>query len=326
MLYVRGVYHVLHGITPVCIQWYTRFMHAPAITIEGVEYTFVKKRSQAPVAIYKGPDTFLRIGPDAYIAPEILYHQKLARFGFPLPEIVSVGTHDGQSYFTETSFGEQHLGEIFRANTINGIVADADFNLLIEIVKKFATAQLGTARTGTFDAEQFRTLIKLNDLLEELPELRESTVSAVEKVEKRIAALPVVLTHGDFNPYNIFSNGVIDWERGSDAPLGYDLTNCVIQVCFFPVDGDYEFTAGNRYTQAQIERYRMMVDSVCATAGVERISTYRNDFILCRSIWSVVRMHAWPKLQAWRNGQYKVLLKAYHENADLTEILRTFPY
>ncbi len=301
-------------------------MNDPVITIDGIEYTFVKKRTQAPVSIYKGPNTFLRIGLETDIAPEIAYHQKLATFNFPLPEIIAVGIHNGLSYFIETSFGEQHLGQVFRVNTQQGLVTDADFTILVEIVEKFARAQLSTARTGTFEVEQFRTIIKLNDLLEELPELRESTLSAMEQIETRIAKLPVVLTHGDFNPYNIFKDGVIDWERGSDAPLGYDLTNCVVQVCFFPVDGDYEFTAGNRYTKTQIERYRAMVDTVCTAVGVEHISQYRNDFILCRSIWSVVRMQAWPKLQAWRNEQYKVLLKAYHEQGDLTEILRTFPY
>jgi Phosphotransferase enzyme family len=144
------------------------------------------------------------------------------------------------------------------------------------------------------------------------------------RIENRIQSLPSVLTHGDFNPFNILEGGVIDWERGSYTPLGYDLTSNITQTFFFPLGGDFEYTASYRYSHEQIAEYWKRLDAICTEAGLAPISDYRNDFIFCRCVWSVVRMDRWPKIQAWRNELHKKLLAAYLQGDDLSEFLRIY--
>lgn len=300
-------------------------MEAPLLTIEGKDYIFVKTRSHMPVSIYKGDGCYLRIGPPELIQGEIDYHRSLLEFGFPIPTILTIGEHLGYGYFIESSLGEEHFGEIFaRTCTRDCIVYDTEFEKLLAIVEKFLSAQLKTVNLKPSTPELFRRLIQLDTVIEELPELETSTREAMARIENRIQSLPSVLTHGDFNPFNILEGGVIDWERGSYTPLGYDLTSNITQTFFFPLGGDFEYTTSYRYSSEQIIKYWKRLDAICAEAGIVSISDYRNDFILCRCMWSLVRMQRWPKLQAWRNELYKKLLEAYLNDEDLTELLRTY--
>lgn len=302
--------------------WYTFAMEIPILTIDGKEYEFVKTRSHMHISIYKGKDCYLRIGPKELIQKEISYQKNLQGFGFPIPDIVGEGQYLDLYYFTESSFGDEHLGQIFRSHCAsNSIVHDADFSKLLRIVNRFAHAQLKTADTQSFVFADFRELIQIDTLLKELPQFSQGTLDAWQILESRVKHLPSVLTHGDFNPYNIFEEGVIDWERGSYAPLGYDLVTNIFQSFFFPLNGDYEFTAGCRYSEAQITRYWEEINAICATTGVPRISDHINDFIFCRSVWSAVRMKRWPKIQMWRFRQYEVLLETYLSGGDLTRFL-----
>lgn len=296
-------------------------MENPVLMNDGEEYTFVKVRSHMPISIYKGKNSYLRIGPKDLIQQEINYHKNLLDYGFPIPKILSEGTYLESFYFTETSFGDEHLGQIFRANCIDAVVSDTDFSKLLDVVKTFTEAQIKTEGIQSFTFADFRELIQVDTLLGELPALNHDTIEAITRVESSVKKLPSVLTHGDFNPYNIFEKGVIDWERGSYSPMGYDLVTNISQTFFFPLGGDYEFTAGCRYSEKQINTYWKHLNVICENAGIPSISDYRNDFILCRSIWSVVRMDRWPKIQKWRYRQYEALLKTYLNGGDLTKFL-----
>ncbi len=305
----------------ICDFWYTHLMETPTLVIDGKEYTFVKTRNQMPISIYKGPNCYLRIGPKELIQQELNYHKSLLEFGFPIPELIDEGEYLDSQYFIESSFGEMHLGQVFRAHCVSNTVSDTDFSKLLNVVKKFTEAQLKTIGRVPFSFNDFWELIKIDVLQRELPELTKRTLEAKAKAQEHLSLLPTVLTHGDFNPYNIFEEGVIDWERGSNAPVGYDLSTNIFQIFFFPLAGDYEFIAGCRYSPRQIETYWEEMNVSCASAGISRISDFANDFIFCRSVWSVVRMERWPKIQEWRYRQYEALLNAYLEGNDLTKFL-----
>ena len=308
-----------------CFIRYTFSMKEELLTINGETFVFVKERNQMPVSIYKGQGCYIRIGPTEYIEQEIAYHKNLERFGFPIPTIVSEGQHEDLQYFIETSLGEEHLGQIFTQNAgHNAEVTKNDFEMALPVFLKFTKAQLKTITITPFDSVAFREFIKLENIIEELPQLANLTEKAITKAESRISQLPTVLTHGDFNPYNIFETGVIDWEQGANAPLGYDLVTNVIQSMFFPITGDYEFKAGYRLTKEQITQYWQELNALCADTVKNHISSYTNDFIFCREVWSVVRMERWPKIQSWRYTLYNALLTAYLADEDLTDFLLNY--
>jgi hypothetical protein len=296
-------------------------MDTPSLSIDGNEYIFVKTRSHMPISIYKGQDCYLRIGPRELIEQEINYHKSLLGFGFPIPTILSEGEYLDSYYFTETSFGDEHLGQIFRTHCAGGVVSDTDFSKLLNVVKIFTLAQIKTVGTQSFVPDTFKELLLVDTLINELPKLEQLTREAMAHIDDRVIKLPSVLTHGDFNPYNIFEKGVIDWERGSYVPIGYDLATNISQAFFFPRGGDYEFTRGYYYSENQTDTYWREIDALAESAHIPPLSDFRNDFILCRSIWSVVHMDRWPKIQAWRNSQYEALLAEYLAGGDLTKFL-----
>jgi len=154
--------------------------------------------------------------------------------------------------------------------------------ILLILIKKYAEAQLNTVTSKKFMKNEFRSMINYETVIKEIPRLDKKITEAMQRVESHIAVLPIVLTHGDFNPHNILENGVIDWERASYAPLGYDLATNISHIFFFPLN---------------------------------------NDFIFCRAIWSVVRMDRWPKIQQWRYSQYEMILDQYLKGNNLTEFL-----
>jgi len=297
-------------------------METPELIIEGKTYNFVKKRNHMPVSIYKSSTDYLRIGPKELIVKEIEYQKNLLGFGFPVPKITKEGEHQEQYYFIEPSLGERHFSQIFKANLSDAkTVSDTDFSVFLALIKKYAEAQLKTVTSNKFIPTEFEGMIKYDVITKELPTLEKSTTEAMRKAEEHIATLPIVLTHGDFNPHNILEEGVIDWERASYAPLGYDLVTNISQIFFFPLSGDFEFIGGYKYSKDQIEHYWKEMDALYAANGFPKISDYANDFIFCRTIWSVVRMDRWPKIQQWRYHQYEEVLKGYLNGGNLTDFL-----
>jgi hypothetical protein len=146
----------------------------------------------------------------------------------------------------------------------------------------------------------------------------------MRKAESRLQKLPTVLTHGDFNPHNIMEGGVIDWERTTYAPAGHDLASNMCNIFFFPSSGDFEFTGSYTFSKEQILTYWQKMDEIYLSYKLPKISEYANDFIFCRSMWAVVGMHKYPKLQQWRYVQYPKLLEAYLHDEDLTDFLLNY--
>jgi hypothetical protein len=302
-------------------------MDTPTLQINGEEYSFVKKRNQEPVSIYKGRDCYLRIGPREIIEREVNHHKKLFEYGFPIPLITEEGEFRGLSYFKETSLGDEHFGQIFRSRqTKNLEIPDADFEMLLDVVRKFTDAQVKTIHhvETVFDPSSFEDMIHVDIIQDELPHLSDKTRMAMDKAHKHISQFPLVLTHGDFNPYNILPGGVIDWERGSYTPLGYDSVTCLSQTLFFPLPGDFEFCAGYRFSEKQTQMFFEDINRIYALHNLPQLGNTINDFIFARSIWSVVRMQRWPKLKAWRDTLYEKLIEAYLEERDLMKFLSTY--
>jgi Ser/Thr protein kinase RdoA (MazF antagonist) len=58
----------------------------------------------------------------------------------------------------------------------------------------------------------------------------------IKKIESITKTLPIVWNHGDHNPYNIFTDGLIDLEDSFDGPLGYDTITALTQNFRFPTE------------------------------------------------------------------------------------------
>lgn len=278
------------------------------IEVEGSLYTFVTRQRADTTAIYKSSNAFLRIGDPSRIESDLNLHYEMLNKGFPVSRILSVGSHENEAYFIESSLGEKHLGELFAEDTAEyGSIQQRTFEMYLNIVSTFAQAQLDT-RIPERNFSAFSKAILLDALCDELPELSDKLKARFEKVCNTLEAVPFVLSHGDFNPNNLYPNGVIDLEDSFYGPFGYDLIGSLSHIDSFPDSNEYEFYAKYRFTREQKQSFFIEVDRICESNGLDSISACVRDFDFCRAVWLAAKIPHVPKLQKFRYDFVKTLL------------------
>lgn len=291
------------------------------ITINNKNYNLVKIREYTPVSVYKGEGSYLRIGPQDILEPELHFHENLIHYGFPVANIIEQGKIGKNFYYAETSLGDQILTEVFQEDFEKyGQISEKNFEIILEISSKFAEAQLKTSQENK-NSESFYFGVRIDIIQNEFPHLKEKTLNAFEKVNRNLTSLPYVLTHGDFNSHNFVGNGVIDFESSFRAPLGYDLVTGVGHVYFFPMYGDYEMKRKYEFSHEQINKYFENLDKIFISKGLKKLSNFIDDFIFCRNVYATVRMGKTPKIQKWRYEKFEQILNDYLENKPIFEKL-----
>lgn len=141
--------------------------------------------------------------------------------------------------------------------------------------------------------------------------------SAFEKVKERLSSSPTILTHGDFNAYNLFEEGIIDFGNSFEASAGYDLVSNIYHTYLFPKGGDFESTRRYEFSTKQINDYFSLVDDIYLQNNFPKLSDFIGEFIFTRTIWSAVRMQRYPKVQEWRYKKFEKILENYLSDGDV---------
>ncbi len=285
----------------------------PQITVANKTYKLVKVRRQEPVAVYRGEGVFLRIGEAQIIDEELRMHRNLLAYGFPAAEIITDGEHAGARYVIEKSLGEITLGGLFHDEyKKSGAVSDGSFQKFVALAERHARAQCAAAQPKDWRESAYYGW-HVDVMIEELPQLRDNTTAMFDRCVKNLAAMPSVISHGDFNAFNQFENGAIDFEHAFHAPLGYDLAVNILQRHMFPVGGDFEAgtTHAFYFTEAQENAYWQAIDKVLSEKKFPQLAGLKDDFFMARMPWSTARMHKLPKLQKWRYQLYEECMKVY---------------
>ncbi len=281
------------------------------IKIQGKTYRYVRTREQQNVSVYQSKHAYLRMGSVRTIQSEIGKHNAFLLNGFPVPKITESGWFFDSAYYVEKSFGKEQLSKFFtRDYKKHGEISRAHFNALLSIVGQFARAQLSSATTKKFWEEFFHT-IHLAILKKEAPLLAKDLERVCKKIQKEVSHFPFVVSHGDFNVHNIFSQGVIDMEHVTHAPAGYDLVTLIAHIDMFPSVAKYEYRRQYEFSEKQKQDYFFFIDTLYAHAGLPHPSLYKKEFQFCRAVWSAARMQRYPKLQAWRFGIVKDFMKYF---------------
>lgn len=279
-----------------------------SITIGDKTFDLVTIQRGGATGVYKGNGEYLRIGEPAPIKRHLEVHKMMEAAGYPVPRLLAEGEHDRRAYFIEKLIGEKRLNDLFAEDTkAYGAISEEHFRDLLHLVEQFADAQIRT-ETSPGPMSDLASGIYIEELCKELPEYAEKLRNRFQSVYERLSTFPFVLSHGDFNPRNLFPEGIIDLEDFFQAPFGYDLVTALVHVDLHPDDASYEFHARYGYTKEQKKRYFVLLDRIAAKYHLPAISTYAADFAFCRAVWSTVRMHEWPKIQKWR---YDLLIKMY---------------
>lgn len=278
------------------------------ITIKRRKFKLVKVRQYQDVGIYCYKNSFCRIGNAEEINREIIKHNQISSHNFPMAKILEQGKFKNQAYYIESSLGKKHFGEIFAEEAKHHKkISDKTFDEFLKITIRFAIAQLSSKKTGgNFPA--FGKAIHLNVLAKELPAYKNKILGKFAEAKTKLQIYPFVLTHGDFNPYNLYKKGVIDFEHLHYGPAGYDLVTNIFTVSYFPKTGRYEFIAKYNFSKHQIKKYLNALDSLYQSHGLPKISSNYKYFGFCRAILQTVRMQKFPKIQEYR---YKKFIKMY---------------
>lgn len=291
------------------------------IIIDEKKYTFLKRRDYTPVYVYQSGDSYLKIGSRLYIDESIASHTALFSAHFPVSKIIKIGTKNNQRYFIESSLGSHHFGYLFEDECKkNNQISPETFSQFMKVTKLFADAQSKYLETeATFN--QFKTLVHYYLLIKELPHLATQIKEAYLQVKRKLKNVPLVLSHGDFNPHNIYPQGLNDSEKIHFAPYGYDLITNLVHVYFFPTSSLNELMRGYEYTPVQREAYIQMVNSIAKQYQLSDPFSYINEFIFCRAIWSVTRQQHTPRYQKWSYTLFTNLLSKYLQGEDLWSYL-----
>ena len=272
---------------------------APRITIEGKTYELVRVQRGGRSFVYKGDGEYLRIGEPRIIKKHLDAHTLMEKAGFPVPKLLVTGVHDEQSYFTEATMGEVRLGDAFATDFDWNAITPKRFDEFIAIVRRYANAQL-QAPKPLASLRGFKPAIHIRTLCRELPEYAERIEARFKEITERLSVFPTVLSHGDFNPQNLFANGIIDLEHAFQGPWGYDIVTALVHINQFPESKEYEYFARYRFSDAQRTEYLRVFDALAEENKLPKISEYLHDFEFCRAVWSSVRMAEHPKIQKWR--------------------------
>lgn len=278
-----------------------------SLIIGGKTYELVSTQQRGASAIYRGSGEYLRIGEKSVIEQSLTVHKTMDAAGYPVAKLTGEGKLGHRYYFSEESLGVRPLGDEFEDDwKRGGNISEEHFRELLQIVERFADAQIGTHTTGS--ARELASGIFLDVLCDELPEYAERIRSRFSIAHERLSAFPFVLSHGDFNPRNLFPAGVIDLEHFFQAPFGFDLVTALVHVDLHPDTGEYEFLAKYRFSDEQKRWYFLMLDKLATKYQLPSISSHAADFAFLRAIWSTVRLDEWPKIQKWR---YELLKQTY---------------
>lgn len=275
-----------------------------SIELQGIIFKFVKSQRDGNSAVYKGVENYLRIGTPAKIASDLRLHKRMASAGFPVAKLITEGELDGKNYFIESSVGEKTISQTFAEETeAAGEISEESFNQFLNVADQFARAQL---RTQTFerDFEEFGRGIHLDILCQELPQYAEKIQTRFKKIQEKTAELPFVISHGDFNPHNLYAKGAIDLEDSYHAPFGHDLIGGIVSINYFPDSQEFEYFAKYSFTEEQKKKYLALLDRICDEQNLPSLSDFQSDFEFTRAVWLLVRMHKWPKIQKFRYDKF----------------------
>lgn len=276
------------------------------ILISGDTFAFVRGQRGDASAVYKSADAFMRIGNPAKILKDLAIHKSMEDAGFPVAKLIAEGELGDQAYFVEASLGHEHMGELFAHDTeTQGSISTERFSDFASLAETYAHAQLST---GTGEISSLKKGILLDDLCEELPEYADKLRARYEIVEENTKGLPNVLTHGDFNPNNLYPKGVIDLEDSFYAPYGYDLISAITHINYFPDSKEYEYFAKYRFTPSQQEEYLNRLDAISIEAELPPVSSFYDDLEFCRAVWLAAKIPHVPKLQKFR---YDLLVEKF---------------
>lgn len=251
----------------------------------------------------------VRLGPEAGLRREYAHHAWFRARGLPVPELLSelCPLDDGLHYYVETYLGPATLGQLLSSAPPAPEVSEPVRIAAAGFLARLTDLQLADCAAGDVGAfaesTAFATIAARSPFPELMARFRERSAADLDGV-------PCVFCHGDFNLFNVFAAGVIDFQKSRRLLFGFDQLYCVINPRLFPPAG----TERNRtfaFSPRQAADLLAAVDAQALARGLRPPAAYRD----CLSIWVLINflLHngVLPAFCAWRYRLLERLLRAY---------------
>src|SRR3569832_174022 len=145
----------------------------PVRTIEGAQYELVRAQ-RSGVCVYRGKDSYLRIGPKELIAKQLETHRHMESSGFPVAKLLSEGSDEDDAYFRESSLGDKRFLELFEDDIASsGNISGDRFAQYLVLIEKYLVAQLASGERSR-NVDSFRHAVHIDTLIKEMPHYRDA--------------------------------------------------------------------------------------------------------------------------------------------------------
>lgn len=272
------------------------------------EYQLIKhRRNGSTIYQCKHHTHYMKVGNEQTIASEVEMYTTIHKYWFPLPTLLEYTLlPDGISFMKEESLEGNLFADIFTQDCEqHGVIQKNNFDSFCLYQKNHLFFQK-TTQDKNLSHNIFQWF---EDLYEENIIEKSLIDECRNKVEHSVKEISIVWNHGDHNPYNIFTDGLIDLEDSFDGPLWYDTITAVTQNFRFPSQG-WELNQQHIFTPDQILHYL----TYCSNKDINLLD---NDIFgtlfLMRWMFATVKSEMFPTLRNFRYKKLEQVMKKYTE-------------
>lgn len=266
--------------------------------LSGIPFQHVKSDRRQPGRVFRAENYFARLGPEPFIGAQAVRAAELYQRGFPVPEVIDSGNHEGDWYFIETAFAGETFHVLFAEETErHGRIQDSTFQAYLDVIRRYMIAQTAPSNRTIVDPHDFvHQLIPQSQVFQAYERHgHDATLydRAIQRAIQQLAAAPTGILQYDLNPFNILKQGVIDIELSGPGVIGYDsLTSARWGGSWYP-DYPARYTTAYRLRPEQLQQNDALIDEVARSQGLPAPSRWLQEFLLLRSAWAVAYFDAY---------------------------------
>jgi len=272
------------------------------------EYNLIKnRRNWSTIYQCKHYTHYMKVWSQEMIQSEVDMYSMVQEYWFPLPQLLEYKIeNDDISYMKEESLEGNLFADVFTNDCEKyWEIQKNHFDSFCLYQKNHLFFQLKTTNKNITKKEF--------DWFDDLYNEWKISTELINKVKDKIQFIdhifPTVWNHGDHNPYNIFTDWLIDLEDCFEGVLWYDTITALTQNFWFPKEW-WELNQQHYFTKSQIHRYL----KYCTRKEVDFLD---NDIFgtlfLMRGIFATVKTIDFPLLHDFRYDKLTELMHKYIE-------------
>lgn len=285
-------------------------------TIEMVALHVKKhRRDGSALVLSDNCSLIVRLGDRQRLQQEYANHVYFLRSQFPAAELLSdvVPVDHDTVYYLESFLGPQSLGEIARHSENATGLDDVVFHRFEQFLVRLTEFQVARLTCDSHSPIAPQAAIQAIRERFAFPELLSEFLVRCEWV---FQSVPSAMCHGNFNVFNMFPEGLIDFQKARSVFFGFDQVFCMINPYLFPPRGT-ERDRCYRFSPQQLTSLHACCESIVRANGLPQLSQFQDDLAIWILISFMQYNDVFPRFAAWRYRLLERLLRRRSENKDV---------